>query len=480
MFKQNLLFQNIVKYLCWLVVILISVFCSYHIIHNAQWVIGDDAIVIREIGFGGYASPSTCIRPTEGRFYPTTYLGYNLLVLLTNGHITPTSLYVYHTFYFLLMVVTGMLFFLMIQPLTSKWRYPIAAAATLLLISRYYSTFANCFGSGWFWTGISFFSLIMLVYFIKTDKLGYGITYLLLSIFTTYCSEKAFVTPLVIGILGLWLMKDANTRNRKILFWGLIINAVIFLSIYLGYIYPQISTAYDGAHGSGVTMFGNAIHIIIAQKLLWIGIPLLLWRLWEIFVNKKECTIFDVLLLSAAASTCGGFILRLNWVSYYNSAAITCLFCAIYFGYEYLSEKKQWIIFAVVLAFSLFYARKLPRNIQDVDRDRTDAKEFVDAILAEDIVANNIYFYKPGDGGTSFDETQRVWLYSALETYLAYELRTKDFKIQRKTEFTAEQGLWITIAQNDVIDVLGNQPIEIDCEHLKTNQMRKMDAWIKR
>lgn len=477
--KLKFNWQNFVNFICLFVLVLASAYCSYHIIHNAQWVIGDDAIVIREIGFGGYASPNTCIRPEEGRFYPTTYLGYNILVLLTKGNITPVNLYVYHTFYFFLMVITGFWFFLVIQPRQSKWRYPIATMATILLTGRYYTTFANCFSSGWFWTGISFLSLLLLVYFIKTDKLGYGIAYLFMVIFTTYSLENAFVTPLMIGIFGLWLMRANNTRNRKILFYGLIIDALVFLLIYLCYIYPQISTAYDGAHGSEVTLFGNAIHIIIAQKLLWIGIPLLLWRIWELFVNKKAGTIFDVLLLAAAASTCSGFVLRLNWVSYYNSAAITCLFCAINFGYEYLSEKKQWIIFAVTLLFALFYTRKLPQNIKSVNDDRIDAKEFVDAILAEDIIINKVYFYVPGEENRTFENIQRVWLYNALETYLAYELQNEDFRLPREKVYNGAKGLWITIDHNNTISELGNEPIEIDCKPIATNKMRHIDVWKK-
>ena len=61
-------------------VILVGVL-SFFIVHNAEWLIGDDAILINKTGWGTPFSIWTTIQPELGRFFPLTYMHENIVLL---------------------------------------------------------------------------------------------------------------------------------------------------------------------------------------------------------------------------------------------------------------------------------------------------------------------------------------------------------------------------------------------------------------
>ncbi|MCQ2336015.1 MAG: hypothetical protein MJ010_02395 [Paludibacteraceae bacterium] len=469
--------EYVVKYVSLILLAIVTAICAFFIIYNAQWQIGDDAFVIKGIGFGDYFSPNVAIRPSEGRFYPTSYLGYNLLAFICQGNITPTAVYIYHACFFLMMVVSAMIFFIMIQnSKKSIYLYPIAVLAVFVIIARRYALFANCFSTGWFGSGLSFVMLICLYQFIQTKKSVYAIIYFLYTVYSTYSTEKAFIFPLVLGLLGLILLRKQNTKKEKIFYWALIADALIFLIIYFFCVFLKTENSYDGAHGSGVGFWENVGYIIYAQKIFWVAIPLMFFRLWEIFKNHKECTIFDVLLLCAAAQVCGNFILKLNWVSYYTGSAIMCLCCIVYFFNEYFNPKWTCLLIALL---ACFYCRKIPTDIININNDRTDAKAFVDAVVKKAQNGNSIYFFNPETQKSDFDVTQRLWLYDALQIYIAYEFSNKQWKAVEKKSYDGSTGIWITFDQNDRLSDMGNKVIVENTTKFAYNNMRKIGAFIK-
>ena len=94
------------KFIFWSLWIVLTLLCSYYIVYNAQWLIGDDAIVIRHIGYGNPFLPSNSVNLHQGRFYPFSYLVYNLLLLLNVNYILPSQIYMLQSFFFFIFCVS--------------------------------------------------------------------------------------------------------------------------------------------------------------------------------------------------------------------------------------------------------------------------------------------------------------------------------------------------------------------------------------
>lgn len=116
--------DNLIKYASWALMALITVACAFFIVHDAQWIIGDDAIVMSYSGWGHWFPMSQTIRPSEGRFYPTAYQMYNLYAPFFDGQMSAQAMYLFHAIIFALTV--GACFWLMQDILKKReviWRY---------------------------------------------------------------------------------------------------------------------------------------------------------------------------------------------------------------------------------------------------------------------------------------------------------------------------------------------------------------------
>lgn len=463
------------KYISLAFLVVVTAICAFFIIYNAQWVIGDDAMVMNGIGFGGYFSPKGTVWPESGRFFPFNYLSYNILAFLYQGNVTATAVYVYHLFYFLLMVVAATWLFLKIQKdnVDSPLIYITSFFALLFVVSKTYLSFANCFSTGWFSMGITFLQLLLLYYFVTRKHIWCAVVYMIITVYFTYCTESVFLSPLALGICGLYILRDQNTKREKLFYWGLIVNAIVFLLIYFFFIYLKIETKYDGGHGSEVGLLQNVVNITIAQKIFWIAIPLMFYRLWRILIKKEQGTIFDVILLVAAAETMGGFILKLNWVLYYDHASMLCMVSIVYFCNKYFNPKWTLLVVAIL---GLWYARKLPANIVKINDDRTDAISFVSTVIDES-ENNNVFCYSPDTDIESFDSTFRSFLESSFGTYYAYMFHDKNIKPIHKTVFDGSEGVWITFDETNRLLEDGNSVIIDSCTLISSNKMRKMNAY---
>ena len=69
--------------------------CVFFQIHNAQWLMGDEAIVFSHTGVGkafsfrGFEGMIT----SYGRLYPFAYTFYNVLLPFYDGYIPPSAIY---------------------------------------------------------------------------------------------------------------------------------------------------------------------------------------------------------------------------------------------------------------------------------------------------------------------------------------------------------------------------------------------------
>lgn len=463
-FQESSAMDNKKNRILWWSALAIFLFvCSYFVVYNAQWLIGDDAIVIKHIGFGHYFKTSDTVQPEIGRFFPFTYLMYNVLPLFTIGNISATTVYSYQALILILFAIIGFLLTLgILKERPAFWRYSIAFLVTVFLVGRHYSEYINCFSTSWFGSFVNIVSVAFLYLYHKKGVIIYAVLAFIAFTYCSYCSEVNFVVPLTIGVGALALLWRRLSMKSKFFYGSLILSSVLFLAIYYFKVYVHTTSAYDGSHGAEVTFLGNAFHILLAQKFIWLIIFVALCRIYEIAKYKKEFTIYDIMILAAAGHCVGGFILKLNWILYYNRAIIIALPSVIYYLNIWL---KPHYLCAVSLCFAAFYGIKIPKAITTSQENRTDAYCFVKQLIDCNETQNkDIIFYYPEDETDDFNSVLRDWIYSSLQTYIAYELNQEDLYIERISSLsdidTYENCIIVTSSYNDQLTSSGNAVLD--------------------
>ena len=471
--QKSTLWRN-VSYILWAA---ISIVCAFFIVYHSEWLFGDDAIVMKYTGWGRFFPMSHTVSPEIGRFFPFSYLMYNILPIFFHGQISATIVYVYQALWFI--AFSWMSFYLvqdMLRNQPSVWRYTTALMVAIFLVGRHYSDFINCYSTSWFGAVLNGATILFAYLFYDRKKPVYGILAFAVLFWITYCSEVSFVVPLAWGVCALPLWKK-STKAERIFHIALIVNAVVFLLIYFFAIYLKTVSAYDGAHGAETTFLTNAIHILVAQKFLWVVILLFCVRIWDIIRNKSEYTIFDVLILVAAAHCFGGFILKLNWVLYYNRAVVIALPAVIYFGDKYL---RPYLLCILMALFAGWYGIKIPKAIKKQQGDRAGAIEFMNAISSKQKETGlPIYLFAIDITNPSFEGEMVRWLYSSFETYYDYETQDINAELPRVAEYQGK-GIYITIKYNDQIVPNSNEIVSQYCDTISYNEMRDMNAWISK
>ena len=240
------------------IVAILTGILAFLIIYNAGWIIGDDAIVIRHTGWGHFFNPADTVTPSAGRFYPLAYVIYNILPIFqlysVNAH------FALHTLVFILFSAVS--FWAAYKAIDAKqlaWQdYILVLSAGLVCIARAYCNFLDAYSTIWVDYTLVMIWALCSYYVHKNQSLTAMIVGLLSVTWLTYCLETNFVFPLAYGIIGLLFMWKNSTKLEKAYHWSLVGVGVIFLLLYFFICFLHIEEAYDGAHGSEVTIIGNA------------------------------------------------------------------------------------------------------------------------------------------------------------------------------------------------------------------------------
>ena len=442
--KNKDLFIKVLFWTLWTVIVTV---CVYYLIHNAQWLIGDDAIVIRHTGFGKAFLLSDTINPSAGRFYPFSYLAYNALLLLRSDHISAKAHYVLQAVFFIIFAASVTILLLkLLESQKPMLKYILAFLAFTIFVGRVYPQYTECFATSWCGYSVLAVFMLFLFLFYNKQKWIYGIVALLCVNYYCYCGESVFVLPLSFGVCSLLFQRKTLSAKEKTFNWCLVGSALLFLTLYAVLVLPYIESAYDGAHGEEVGVLENAVRMIWAQKLLLLAFILFVVRLVDIIWNKKDYTIYDNLLLTAAACCLGNFILKLNWTLYYNVSALLVLPAILYFSFLYL--KGRWTLVLFVL-LAVFYGRKIPTTIQQNQEKRINTFREMTALLKSMDEVSAVYWYAPEGDSDSFELVLRDWKYVSLCTYLGWLKYDSEFAVLQKKDFQQENNtIWLTYYGN--------------------------------
>lgn len=420
---------------------------AFFVIYNAEWIIGDDAIVIKHTGWGHFFSPADMVVPTIGRFYPLAYVIYNILPIFqlysVNAH------FALHTLVFIFFSAVS--FWAAYKAIDAKqliWQdYVLVLSAGLVCIARAYCNFLDAYSTIWVDYTLVMIWALCSYYVHKNQSLSAMIVGLLSVTWLTYCLETNFVFPLVYGIIGLFFMWRNSTKLEKVYHWSLVGVGLIFLLLYFFICFLYIEEAYDGAHGSEVTIIGNAIKMFIAQKVLWIVLFLVCWRAYCIIVKKDKFEFWDTMLLTGCAYCCGCAVMKLNWILYYSLASLFMVPAIVYYLHKYLGSKLAWVI---MLSLALFSFRKIPGYIKQSQEDRKETAETIEILVNQYRNGNTLYWYAPEDDGEwCFDLEQRSWLHSCLETLFAWKIGEEFYQLQELKKFDTIPGTYILPYENN-------------------------------
>lgn len=441
--------EVIIKSVFWTLMVALVTLCVYYIVHNAQWFIGDDAVVIRHTGFGRAFLPNDHLtfNQSSGRFFPLSYLAYDVLLLFNDGYIAPRAHYILHSVFFVVFSLSVTLLLLrMLANQRELYRYLLAFLAFVVFVGRVYPQYTECFATSWCTYTLMVLFVLCLYLFHETKSWVYAVIALLCINYSCYCGESYFVLPLSMGVCALLFQRRTLTKREKAFNWLLIGSAMLFLALYAILVLPYIESTYDGAHGTSVGMLENAFKMLWAQKLLVLALLLFIVRVVDMVKNKKEYTFYDNLLLTAAAFCCGNFLLRLNWTLYYNVSALLALPAILYFSIAYLKEKWTIVLFVLL---ALLYGYKIPTTIQKNQEHRRSAIREITELSNRIDEANAVYLYSPELDSNSFISGWRSWGYDALTTYLGWIRHDPEFSIASRKDFQYEGNtIWMTCKGN--------------------------------
>lgn len=431
------------------IAVLLTGFLAFFIIYNAGWLVGDDAIVINKTGWGHFFDPNDTVTPKTGRFFPFAYIIYNILPLL--GLRSVSSHFALHALIFVFFCSVSLVAcYKALDKKLLTWQDGILVlSAAAVCISRVYSNFLDAYSTIWVdYTLVVVWALCC--YYVHTKQSKVALVVGLLSVaYLTYCLETNFVFPFCYGIIGLLFTWKKSTKLEKTYLWSLIGIGIIFLLLYFFICFLHIEEAYDGSHGQEVTIIGNAIKMFIAQKVLWLGLIIVCWRAYCIFIKKSEFEFWDTILFTGCAYCCGCAIMKLNWVLYYSLASIFMVPAMVHFFHKYLGSKLACV---VMFVFALYLFLKVPGYIKTNQKDRQGTAETIEVLVNQYKSGNKVYWYSPEDGrGWCFDLEQRAWQHGCLETLLAYQINVENYELQIINAYDGQKGIYVLPYENDVL-----------------------------
>ena len=430
--------ELVIKSLFWTMVSVLVCICSFYIMHNAAWLLGDDCTSIIHTGwdkpiFGFFVDPSL------GRFFPLDYTIYNVLCLFYEGQIPPSAHFFMHVLGFILFVGSfiGITLYLL-RDSASWYKYLIIVLVVVLSVGRTMALFVECWTG--IWTIFVFLALFLLCHikFKDTHKWSLAIVGLLALNYILYYYETMFVIPLSLGVCA-FLFSYKKMDKTDVIYNGLLIaSGVLFLLLYAILVLPRVENFYS--HHIAVSPLMNAAKMFFAQKIMWVVFAFLVFRVCMFIKKDAQFNTFDNLLLASCGYCCGAAFLGLNWTLYYIPGILVAIPAIIYFSNTYIKTIGTIILF---VCLSAFYGRYIPKAIKENQKNRTETYNNVQQFIKEVDQESNVYFYElPNVALEEWELEVRSMHRFYLETVTGWYMNDKDFSIEKKYEFNRESGLW--------------------------------------
>ena len=403
---------------------------EFFILYHAEWLIGDDAFMLRRTAFGIPFPISESILPETGFFRPFDYLHENIVLLFHPGMHNAFEHYIINAVSFLLCVsaLFGVLW-ITVKP-KDVADYAIVVFGVILVASRLIGVYINIFGPIFGVYTYHALALFFLCLFLKNGKVWPMVVSLLCWAYSMLIYENVCM---VLGCMGLFPLLFAYKRLSKkqlVYCFSLIGLAIAFILAYLVVIYlPTIGHShYDPAHHTGVSMLDNAVDILGGQKFIWLAALVWLWRQVQIIRRVSQYHIlYDTLLWAAGGVVLGAVILRLNWSMYYYDAIILSLPAVVYFVIDGNAKYGKYAALCLVAIFAIWHSYRVPKSISNNQQARITTSYHMDIIAQKASEGWSIVWYDDEQLDNAA-EIQKDFKKNTSMNYLQYLLKDREWK----------------------------------------------------
>lgn len=374
-----------------ILIVSITTILVFFIVHKSQWIYGDDFEFLITTAIGKIEWDFHL--RGGGRFLPLCHFDYNILTLIPKGT-THTAHYV--------IVALSLIFFVFFSFII----YRNAIKDTKIVTSLIYWTIFVLITFLLYYFSRVFFHLIyperiiivllsgfIITYYlyIHNKKITYLLVSIIIAIYTTYCKEPIFIIFVTIASLNL-IFNYYKFKNTEIFFYlVLILNGIIFLSIYYLVSFRNTNNFYVGVNNPSVT-FLNLLKFSFGNlKILWLGLLLAVIALFKNDFKNDNESLFYFTLMSAGlsyASAC--FILKLHQPYFYFPAIVLVFPGIVYFLLRLIRIEY---LFAVMLILVLHYGKKFPNAIQNFQDKRSKTFSQMNNIISSIQNSYNCLWY---------------------------------------------------------------------------------------
>jgi hypothetical protein len=440
-FLFSYVFQNNILIIIFRFAILgITAFFVFLILFHANYTFSDDHGFIKTIAVNKFIPVHVYL--SIGRFNPLGYMDYNALLFLfrlfgvTTG-VPVIAQYLLIALYYVISIVFLYLLFqkqIAMEAGNSLYCYlfflclfPLTATSILAIFMRIIF-FENII--------ILFFCCFMLTYFyaIKTKKIKYYIIAFLAAIYATYLKEPVFVSFLIIALTNLLFRFKNMDKKEKFFYYGLTLNAVIFLLLYYFIVYRNVLGFYNEGRVAD-SILRIIVSIFKDTKILIIVFLLGFIRAFFILVKKDKAHLFyDSLIFASMGYVTVYIFLRLN-ASYYFTPAVILAFPALAYYMSCLYKKKKLLSLALFIPVTficlLNFNSSVPIVKYSIIDNRKTFMPYIHNLLFEYNSAGNFIWYESNNALTenTFYKDARNWRKFIINAFLNYAGNTtgKDF-----------------------------------------------------
>ncbi len=433
---------SIFAYIAYAIVVAIL---AFFIVFNANWVLGDQWQNIRTTGLGQIMHSSDFCFPNNGRCWPLALLHYNILLLFQCS--SPIAHYALNL---LLFIIFSIAIFFVIrksipkQEFSSPWNSFTILLASIYLLFREHFVFLDLIYGETILVVLFALFIICAIRFYRTNNLFCGILALLCAVYATYCKEPTFAVFITLGSTMLIFNFNKLTRNQKTFSFLLIINAIIFLFVYLVF-YKRDSGYCPSQYGT--TSFSILFTYMMQKKILLIAVPLTLWRLFRIIAYRERDHIFyDALLFGGMAYILVICILRLLNAYYILPALVLITPSVVYFIYFYFKKKISFLFW---LAFACFYGMKAYKHIRVVQDDFQNDHRVVEILKEYKDNGYQIIYYQADSTNYNWNNTLIQYKYIGYSGLMAYYENDPQYQIPIVTKMPTENAICLYPIEND-------------------------------
>ncbi len=384
---------------------------AYFILKDANWILGDDEQFLVTTAIN---KPShSCYG--GGRFWPLGLCDYTLLLGVPYGY-TITAHLIYNILIMCSTVFVLYNFFNKINK--NNYIINIFFILIIFLTSSFMLIHMNCIYA----ERMMFFTLILFMYFywksLKYQSNKHYILALFFMIYTTYLKEPMCVVSIIIALTN---FLGKLTKKDKIFNCVLLINSIIYLSIFI-YRLDIKKGLYHGINHFSFDRFLLIKEILASEPLLLFIFILCFIRIYFVFFRKIHSHLFIDGLLFGSVGYIFAYILLGLSSSYYFFPSIVLSCPALMYWTNTLinSNKKLGILLISSLFLSSFYSISISTyNIQDNLYHRRNDMKLINYIVDS---------YKQGRkiGWFTLTKLDKNWNLRVYKTFTNYLLKIQD------------------------------------------------------